>query len=155
MVELKSNDQAKKLGAITTFLDIPETVGPHKCLNSSKGVIRSRELRCCSKEEMVEELSGVTHARRIKVRHSRAAYQGASPTLGASRCVTHARRIKVRHSRAAYQGASLTLDASRCVTHARRIKVRHSRAAYKGASLTLDASRCVGVKRKFRPTPSS
>ncbi|GFO00722.1 Gag-like protein [Plakobranchus ocellatus] len=68
MVELKSNDQAKKLGAIATFLDIPETVSPHKSLNSSKGVIRSRDLRCCSEEEMVEELSGVTHARRIKVR---------------------------------------------------------------------------------------
>ncbi|GFO32879.1 Gag-like protein [Plakobranchus ocellatus] len=68
MVELKSNEQAKKLGAITTFLDIPVTVSPHKSLNSSKGVIRSRDLRCCSEEEMVEELSGVTHARRTKVR---------------------------------------------------------------------------------------
>ncbi|GFO46965.1 hypothetical protein PoB_007347000 [Plakobranchus ocellatus] len=35
MVELKSNDQAKKLGAIATFLDIPVTVSPHKSLNSS------------------------------------------------------------------------------------------------------------------------
>ncbi|GFN91188.1 RNA-directed DNA polymerase from mobile element jockey [Plakobranchus ocellatus] len=68
MVELKSNDQAKKLGAIATFLDIPVTVSPQKSLNSSKGVIRSRDLRCCSEEDMVEELSGVTHARRIKVR---------------------------------------------------------------------------------------
>ncbi|GFO41938.1 RNA-directed DNA polymerase from mobile element jockey [Plakobranchus ocellatus] len=68
MVELKSNDQAKKLGAIATFLDIPVTVSPHKSLNSSKGVIRSRDLWCCSEVEMVEELSGVTHARRIKVR---------------------------------------------------------------------------------------
>ncbi|GFO21225.1 RNA-directed DNA polymerase from mobile element jockey [Plakobranchus ocellatus] len=68
MVELKSNDQAKKLGAIATFLDIPVTVSHHKSLNSSKGMIRSHDLRCCSEEEMVEELSGVTHARRIKVR---------------------------------------------------------------------------------------
>ncbi|GFO40538.1 NADP dehydrogenase [ubiquinone] iron-sulfur protein 8, mitochondrial [Plakobranchus ocellatus] len=67
-VTIKSNDQAKKLGAIATFLDIPVTVSPHKSLNSSKGVIRSRDLRCCSEEEMVEELSGVIHARRIKVR---------------------------------------------------------------------------------------
>ncbi|GFO40873.1 RNA-directed DNA polymerase from mobile element jockey [Plakobranchus ocellatus] len=43
MVELKLNKQAKKLGAITTFLDIPVTVSPHKSLNSSKGVIRSRD----------------------------------------------------------------------------------------------------------------
>ncbi|GFO04502.1 RNA-directed DNA polymerase from mobile element jockey [Plakobranchus ocellatus] len=68
MVELKSNDQAKKLGAIATFLDIPVTVSTHKILNSSKGVIHSRDLRCCSEEEMVEELSGVTHTRRSKVR---------------------------------------------------------------------------------------
>ncbi|GFO37927.1 nucleic-acid-binding protein from mobile element jockey [Plakobranchus ocellatus] len=68
MVELKSNDQAKKLGAIAAFLDIPVTVSPHKSLNSSKGVIRSRDLRCCSEGEMEEELSGVTQ-------------------LGASRCV--------------------------------------------------------------------
>ncbi|GFO27876.1 Gag-like protein [Plakobranchus ocellatus] len=69
MVELKSNDQAKKLGAIATFLNIPVTLSPHKkSLNSSKGVIRSRDLQCSSEEEMVEELSGVTHSRRIKVR---------------------------------------------------------------------------------------
>ncbi|GFO27740.1 hypothetical protein PoB_005424500 [Plakobranchus ocellatus] len=30
MVKLKSNDQAKKLGAISTFLDIPVTDSPHK-----------------------------------------------------------------------------------------------------------------------------
>ncbi|GFN92606.1 RNA-directed DNA polymerase from mobile element jockey [Plakobranchus ocellatus] len=67
MIELKSNDTAKKLGEIATFLDTPVTVSPHKSLNSSKGIIRSRDLRCRSEEEMVEELSGVTHARRIKV----------------------------------------------------------------------------------------
>ncbi|GFO32971.1 RNA-directed DNA polymerase from mobile element jockey [Plakobranchus ocellatus] len=67
MVKLKSNDQAKKLGAIVTLLDIPVIVSPHKSLNSSIGVIRSRDLRCCS-EEMVEELRGVAHARPIKVR---------------------------------------------------------------------------------------
>ncbi|GFN81869.1 RNA-directed DNA polymerase from mobile element jockey [Plakobranchus ocellatus] len=67
MVELKSNDQAKKLAAIATFLDIPVTVIPHKSLNNCHGVIRSRDLRCVSRR-VVEELSGITHARRIKVR---------------------------------------------------------------------------------------
>ncbi|GFO19271.1 hypothetical protein PoB_004577600 [Plakobranchus ocellatus] len=49
MVELKSNDKAKKLGTITTFLDIPVTVtvSPDKSLNSSKGVICSCDLWCC------------------------------------------------------------------------------------------------------------
>ncbi|GFO27410.1 RNA-directed DNA polymerase from mobile element jockey [Plakobranchus ocellatus] len=70
MVKLKSNDQAKKLGAIAMFLDIPVTVSPHKSLNSFKGVIHSCDLRCCSEEEMVEKLSGVSHARCIKVRRS-------------------------------------------------------------------------------------
>ncbi|GFO13278.1 RNA-directed DNA polymerase from mobile element jockey [Plakobranchus ocellatus] len=46
------------------FLNIPVTVSPHKSLESSKRVIRSRDLRYCSEEE----LSGVTHARHIKVR---------------------------------------------------------------------------------------
>ncbi|GFO22886.1 RNA-directed DNA polymerase from mobile element jockey [Plakobranchus ocellatus] len=70
MVELKPNHQAKKLGAYTTFIDIPVTVSPHKSLKNSKRVICSRDLRFCSEEEMVEELSGVTHARRIIVRRS-------------------------------------------------------------------------------------
>ncbi|GFN80250.1 RNA-directed DNA polymerase from mobile element jockey [Plakobranchus ocellatus] len=68
IVELKSNDQAKKLGSMAMFLDIPVTVNPHKNLNSSMGFIRNRDLWFCSEEEMVEELSGVTHARRIKDR---------------------------------------------------------------------------------------
>ncbi|GFO26029.1 RNA-directed DNA polymerase from mobile element jockey [Plakobranchus ocellatus] len=67
MIELKLNNQAKRLGAIVTFLDIPVSVSPHKSLNSSKGVIRSCDLQCCSEEEMVEELSSVTQTRRIKV----------------------------------------------------------------------------------------
>ncbi|GFN74857.1 Gag-like protein [Plakobranchus ocellatus] len=85
MVELKSNDQVKKLGAITIFLDIPVTVSPHKSLNSSKKVIRSCELRCCSEEEMVEELSD------------------------ASRCVTNARRIKVRRGEEKIQTDTIVL----------------------------------------------
>ncbi|GFN86911.1 hypothetical protein PoB_001341700 [Plakobranchus ocellatus] len=45
-IELKSNDQqAKKLGAITTFLDIPVTVSPHKSLNISRGVRRMKARR--------------------------------------------------------------------------------------------------------------
>ncbi|GFO29437.1 RNA-directed DNA polymerase from mobile element jockey [Plakobranchus ocellatus] len=66
MDQLKSNDQGKKLEAIAKFLDIPVTVSPHKSLNSSKEVIPSCDLQCCLEEEM-EELSGVTHAQRIKV----------------------------------------------------------------------------------------
>ncbi|GFO10236.1 hypothetical protein PoB_003674100 [Plakobranchus ocellatus] len=42
LVELKSNDQAKKLKAITIFIDIFVTVSP---VNSSKGMIHSWDLR--------------------------------------------------------------------------------------------------------------
>ncbi|GFO34678.1 Gag-like protein [Plakobranchus ocellatus] len=45
-----------------------KTPNAHKSLDTSKGAIRSRDSRYCSKEEMVEERSGITHARRIKVR---------------------------------------------------------------------------------------
>ncbi|GFN80765.1 Gag-like protein [Plakobranchus ocellatus] len=69
-IEVTKHSQAKKLGAIATFLDIPVTVSPNKSLNSSNGVICSRDLQCFSEEKMMEELSGVTHARRIKVRRS-------------------------------------------------------------------------------------
>ncbi|GFO05668.1 Gag-like protein [Plakobranchus ocellatus] len=83
MVELKSNDQVKKLGAIATFLDIPVTVSSHKSLTSSMGIILSRDLQCCSEEEMVEELSGVTHAWRIK-RRPCSQQQDLSKVLGKS-----------------------------------------------------------------------
>ncbi|GFO14564.1 hypothetical protein PoB_004106900 [Plakobranchus ocellatus] len=63
MVKLKSNDQAKKLGAIATFLDIPVTVSPHKSMNSSKVVIRNRDL-CVARRRWWRR-----HSRsRIKVR---------------------------------------------------------------------------------------
>ena len=68
MVELRSELQHLKLGKVTEFLGMPVTVEAHKSLNSSKGVIRHRDFRPCSEEEIVEELPGVIHARRIKVR---------------------------------------------------------------------------------------
>ena len=68
MVELRSLEQLKKLESISTFVDIPVTVSAHKSLNSSRGVIRHRDLRDCSETEIVEEMANVTHARRISVR---------------------------------------------------------------------------------------
>ncbi|GFO46769.1 centrin-3 [Plakobranchus ocellatus] len=62
------NDTAKKLGAVATFPDILVTVSPHKSLNSSKGVIHSCDLQCCLEEEVVEELSTISHALCIKLR---------------------------------------------------------------------------------------
>ncbi|RUS85307.1 hypothetical protein EGW08_006954 [Elysia chlorotica] len=64
-----SEAQVKRLGKIDTFVNIPVTVKAHRSLNSSRGVVRSRDLETTSEEEMVEELDGVTHARRIFVRN--------------------------------------------------------------------------------------
>ena len=36
MVELRSKEQEKKLEDVSSFLDIPVTVGPHKSLNTSR-----------------------------------------------------------------------------------------------------------------------
>ena len=51
---------------------IPIIVNPHTYLNSSKGVIRSRDLESVSEEEICENLSsqGVTSVKRIKVRRN-------------------------------------------------------------------------------------
>ncbi|RUS73485.1 hypothetical protein EGW08_018745 [Elysia chlorotica] len=68
LVECCSEAQVKRLGKIDTFANIPVTVKAHRSLNSSRGVVRSRDLETTSEEEMVEELDGVTHARRIFVR---------------------------------------------------------------------------------------
>ncbi|RUS84611.1 hypothetical protein EGW08_007638 [Elysia chlorotica] len=68
LVECCSEAQVKRLGKIDTFVNIPVTVKAHRSLNSSRGVVRSRDLETTSEEEMVEELDGVTHALRIFVR---------------------------------------------------------------------------------------
>ena len=56
----------------TIFCNVPIKVTSHASLNSSKGVIRCRELEGVSEEEMCENLSsqGVTSVRRIKIRRN-------------------------------------------------------------------------------------
>ena len=39
MVELRSKEQERKLERVSSFLDVPVTVRPHKSLNTSRGVI--------------------------------------------------------------------------------------------------------------------
>ena len=53
----------------TSFVQIPVKVSPHRTLNSKKGVIRCPDLKDCSDEEILEELSsqGITHLQRIHV----------------------------------------------------------------------------------------
>ena len=55
---------------MTSLADVPVKVSPHRSLNSSKGVVRSRDL-ASSKEEIISELKsqGVTDAVIISVKN--------------------------------------------------------------------------------------
>ena len=68
MVELRSKEQEKKLEDVSSFLDIPVTVGLHKSLNTSKGVIKHSDFQDCTEEEFVDEFPDVIHTRHIHVR---------------------------------------------------------------------------------------
>ena len=72
LVECHSEKHSTCLLKLTIFCNVPIKVTSHASLNSSKGVIRCRELEGVSEEEMCENLSsqGVTSVRRIKVRRN-------------------------------------------------------------------------------------
>jgi len=55
---------------LTKLAAVPVKVSPHRSLNTSRGVIRSRDIADCNVEELVEELQlqGVTAASIIHVR---------------------------------------------------------------------------------------
>ena len=57
-----------KLERVSSFLDVPVTVRPHKSLNTSRGVIKHSDFQDCTEEEFVDEFPDVIHARRIHVR---------------------------------------------------------------------------------------
>jgi len=56
---------------MTSLADVPVKVCPHRSLNSCKGVVRSRDLARCTKEEIISELKsqGVTDAVIISVKN--------------------------------------------------------------------------------------
>ncbi|XP_046686454.1 uncharacterized protein LOC124372131 [Homalodisca vitripennis] len=57
LVEAVNALQAQKFLSMKTFYDQVEiTVQPHESLNSSKGIVFSREMLCCSEAELKEEL---------------------------------------------------------------------------------------------------
>ena len=55
MVELRSKEQERKLERVSSFLDVPVTVRPHKSLNTSRGVIKHSDFQDCTEEEFVDE----------------------------------------------------------------------------------------------------
>lgn len=67
LLEVTSRTQAELALKMQTWVDTPVKVTPHRSLNSCKGVIRCRDLRDCSDEEVLEALhhEGVTQLKHI------------------------------------------------------------------------------------------
>ena len=70
LVETDKATYSKMLLGLTQLAGVPVKVSPHRSLNVSRGVIRSRDIASCSVDEIVEELrpQGVTAAAIIHVR---------------------------------------------------------------------------------------
>ena len=70
LVECSRRAQAENLMRTTTFVDRPVHVSMHKTLNSSRGVIRCRELSLLSEAEIRDELKsqGVVEVHRVTVK---------------------------------------------------------------------------------------
>ena len=66
-IEVCNEAQADRALKMTTWIDVPVKAAPHRSLNSSKEIIRCRDLRDCSDEEVLEVLrsQGVTAIRHI------------------------------------------------------------------------------------------
>ena len=72
LVEVSKRSHSKNLLSAKFFVNVPVNVIIHKTLNSTKGVIRCRDLIECSEEEIVTELydQGVTDAKRIVIKRN-------------------------------------------------------------------------------------
>lgn len=69
LVEVASQAQYRTAIALTKWVDVDVKVTEHRSLNTSKGVIRCREFRDCTDEELLEALQpeGVVSIQRIKI----------------------------------------------------------------------------------------
>jgi hypothetical protein len=56
IIEITKHSHATNLLQAKQFMNTPVKIAPHRSLNCSKGVIRCRELRDCSEQEIVEGL---------------------------------------------------------------------------------------------------
>ena len=67
LIEVASKAQAENALKMQNWIGVPIKVTPHRWLNSCKGVIRCRDLRDCSDEEVLEALhhEGVTQLKHI------------------------------------------------------------------------------------------
>ena len=69
LIEVANNSQYETTKKLIELAGCPVKVVPHRSMNSSKGVVRHRELAMCTKEEIIAEMGdqGVTDAVIIKV----------------------------------------------------------------------------------------
>ena len=67
LLEVDTKTQANNALKMHTWIDIPVKVSPHRSLNSSRGVIRCRDFRDCSDDEILDALKsqGVTSVKHI------------------------------------------------------------------------------------------
>jgi hypothetical protein len=72
LVKVSRRCHSDNLLRSSVLVDIPITVSSHRTLNSSKGVIRSRDFIDCPEEEMLLHLrkEGVTHVKRISIKRN-------------------------------------------------------------------------------------
>ena len=56
LVERDRSTYSRMLLGLTQLAGVPVKVSPHRSLNTSRGVIRSRDIAGCSAEEIAEEL---------------------------------------------------------------------------------------------------
>lgn len=74
LVECERRGQADNIMRMKTFFDIPVTSFAHTTLNSSKGVMRCRDLAGVSDPDVIEGMKheGVTAVRRIRIKRNNA-----------------------------------------------------------------------------------
>ena len=70
LVETTRKAQTENLLKMKTFFNLPVTVSEHNTLNSSKGIIRNRDLKGETEQNILEYLKpqGVTAVKRFKIR---------------------------------------------------------------------------------------
>ena len=68
-IEVDRETHSTKLLAITELAQVPVNVSPHRTLNTSKGVLRTPELKNTTREELLTQLKkqGVTDARMVTI----------------------------------------------------------------------------------------
>ena len=71
--EVDRETHSTKLLAITELAQVPVKVSPHRTLNTSKGVLRTPELKNTTREELLTQLKkqGVTDARMVTIKKKR------------------------------------------------------------------------------------